>query len=177
MARKPGERIRDYSIEPSRNKFGPKAVNPHSPWQLLIEKSRKEKKIPLRELATRAQIPSGTLFNWVRAKKGAPPRISYTANLNRRIATALGIEPEHLADAYNSSAFKPVDHAAIEMDPRPAPQLRENADAVDGLDRLLHVLRAAGRQTFTLTELGMLISMLTGTTDKSVRPLDESEGK
>lgn len=171
MARKPGSRVRDYNAEPSTNQFGPRAVEPHSPWQKLIESSREEKEITLRDLAARADIPAGTLFNWVRNKRGCPPRISYTANMNKRFATALGISPDTLADAYNASAYKPLDPAAIEADPRPAPHVSENSTAftVDGLKRFLAILKATGRPSFTIGELELSASMIE---DQSVKPLD-----
>ena len=177
MPRQPGSRVRDYSIEPSSNRFGPKAVEPHTPWQLLLEEKRKEKKLALRDLATRAQIPAGTLFNWVRSKTGAPPRTSYTADLNRRLALALAITPEELADAYNASAFRPVDPNASEPSPRPAPHVSEDAAAytVEGLKRLLATLKSTGRTTFTLPELELLITMFLGpvSSPEIVKPLDD----
>ena len=165
-------------MEPSKNRYGPKAVEPHSPWQLLLENARKEKRIALRDLATRAQIPAGTLFNWVRSKKGAPPRLSYTANLNRRLAIALGVTPEELADAYNASAFRPVDPDANESAPRPAPHVSEDATAytVEGLKRLLATLKATGRTSFTLMELELSINLLLGPNPgaETVKSLDDS---
>jgi transcriptional regulator with XRE-family HTH domain len=176
MARKPGSRARDYSSEPSKNRFGPKAVEPHSPWQLLVEEKRTEKEIALRELASRADIAAGTLFNWVRSKTGAPPRTSYTADLNRRLAAVLGVTADELADAYNASAFKPVDPNASEPSPRPAPHVSEDAATytVDGLRRLLATLKSTGRTTFTLLELELSIAMLLGPDNapEIVKPLD-----
>ena len=176
MARKPGSRARDYSLEPSSNRFGPKPVNPHSPWQLLVEKQREVTGQALRSLATRAQIPAGTLFNWVRAKTGAPPRTAYTANLNRRLAKALEIPAKDLADAYNASAFRPVDPDAIEAAPRPAPPSKETSAAL--LDefsaRLLATVKASGRPSITIPELESVIHLLAGTppTSPPVKPLD-----
>lgn len=177
MARPPGSRFRDYSAEPSTNQYGPKAVNPHSPWQLLVEKQRVETKQPLRLIASRALIPSGTLFNWVRAKRGCPPRTSYTQDLNKRLAAALKCDEQELADAYNASAFKPVDPKVIET-PRPAPQtLGENLTAytVSGLNRFLHMLKASGRTSFTLSEIELTAGMILGYgADNSVKPVDDS---
>ena len=178
MARQPGSRFRDYSAEPSTNRFGPKAVNPFSPWQLLVEKQRVDTKQPLRLIATRAQIPAGTLFNWVRAKRGFPPRTSYTQDLNKRLAAALICDEQELADAYNASAFKPVDPKVIEA-PRPAPlTLQENPTAftVVGLKRFLAMLKASGRTSFTLGEIELTAGMILGLgVDPSVKPLDDSD--
>lgn len=173
MPRKPGSRARDYSAEPSNNRYGPKHVEPHSPWQLLIEKTRTEKEMSMRALASRAQIPAGTLFNWLRAGTGAPSRVTYTSSVNARISRALGITEQLLADAYNESAFKPVDPKIIEPSPSPAPHLSESTAAftVDGLKRFLHNLRATGRQTFTMSELELAASMIL----ESVKPLDDQD--
>lgn len=170
MPRKPGSRARDYSAEPSKNRYGPKHVEPHSPWQLLIENTRSEKQISMRELASRAQIPSGTLFNWLRAGTGAPGRLSYTSTVNARLSQALGISEEMLAEAYNASAFRPVDPKVIEPDPRPAPHHSENhpAISVDGLRHFLNNLKATNRQSFTIAELELAASMIL----ESVKPLD-----
>ena len=171
MARLPGSRIRNYDIEPSDNPFGPKAVEPHSPWQLLVEKTRAEKQITLRQLAALADIPSGTLFNWVRNKRGCPSRSSYTTGVNARFAKALGISEHKLAEAYNNSLFKPLDPKISEPDPRPAPHVSENATAftVDGLRRFLATLKATGRETFTIAELDLAASMILA---HGVKPLD-----
>lgn len=172
MPIEPGSRIRNYNIEPANNPYGPKAVEPHSPWQLLVEKIRKDKHITLRELAARAQVPSGTLFNWVRNKRGCPSRSAYTSSVNARFAKALGITQEELAEAYNKSVFTPLDPSKQEEDPRPAPRVSENASAftVDGLRRFLAHLRSSGRTEFTLTELELAASLIL---DMGVKSLDE----
>lgn len=166
MARQPGSRIRNYSIEPSTNEFGPKATDPHSPWQLLIEGIRERKKITIRNLAKKADIPSGTLFNWLRSKKGYPSRSIYTSSVNKRLASALGIKEDELAEAYNKSSFSPVNPKAPDPEPppRPAPQVSENATAfmVDGLKRFMHQLELSGRDSFTLAELKLAASFILG---------------
>lgn len=173
MARKPGTRARDYSLEPSTNRFGPKAVEPWSPWQLMVEQRRNELSMPLREVAARAQIPAGTFFNWVRAKRGAPPRVTYSANLNRRLAAAIQVTPEALATAYNASAFRPVDPNANESSPRPAPPTTEAPPPTSGLQPLLATLKATGRTSITIADLESLINMLAGPSDDPpVKPLD-----
>jgi transcriptional regulator with XRE-family HTH domain len=160
MPRKPGTRVRDYSRQPSSNQFGPQATDPYSPWQLLIEGIRQEKEITLRQLAALAQIPAGTLFNWVRAKSGAPSRSSYTSEVNARLSRALGVQEDKLAEAYNQSAFKPVDPQ--HPDPAPAPKTLESlpAQTVDALKRLLAVLKSTGRESYTLGEIELLAGMV-----------------
>jgi hypothetical protein len=185
MARLPGSRIRNYDIEPSNNRYGPKAVEPHTPWQLMIEAARLKTKTPLRKVAEKSDIPAGTLFNWLRAKTGAPPRATYTANLNRRLAETLKIKPEDLAEAYNKSAFAPVDPDAFEESkapspaPAPAPMVREDLVTfrVDGLKRLLAMLRSTGRNSFTLAEIELSAAMIGGpaVSDPNVKPLDDPD--
>lgn len=179
MARQPGSRFRNYKLQPSTNRFGPKAVDPHSPWQLLVEKQRCKTKQSLRDVATRAQIPAGTFFNWSRAKTGAPPRSSYTQDVNKRLAEALELPEQELADAYNASAFCPVDPKVMER--APAPNVQENPSGfiVDGLKRLLAVLKSTGRDHFSLMELELSIQMLLSTTAQpdSVKPLDDTPPK
>lgn len=178
MARPPASRGRDYNQEPSTNKLGPKYVEPFSPWQLLVEKQRQTHKLPLREVAELAQIPSGTLFNWVRAKRAAPPRTSYTQDVNKRLAKAIKADEQELAQAYNASAFKPVDPKVIEA-PSPAPHmLGENLTTftVDGLKRFLAMLKASGRSNFTIGEIELTASMILGyASEHEVNPLDDSE--
>lgn len=185
MARQPGSRIRNYDIEPSKNRYGPKAVEPHTPWQLMIEAARAQTKMPLRKVAEKSDIPAGTLFNWLRAKTGAPPRATYTANLNRRLAEALMIKPEDLAEAYNKSAFNPVDPDAFEeapsapAPPSPAPVVQEDIIAfrVDGLKRLLAMLRSTGRTSFTMAEIELSAAMIGGpaVSEPIVKPLDDTQ--
>lgn len=164
MARKPGSRSRDYDLEPATNKLGPKAMNPHSQWQLLVEKQRETTKQPIRKIAELSQIPAGTLFNWVRSKRGAPPRASYTDDLNRNLARALRISPEELAEAYNASAFRPLKPDVVEaierFDGRHPKILSQIAE--DGLVRLIAILRASGRLSFSIEELEVLIQVCSG---------------
>lgn len=162
MPRQPGSRIRDYSKEPSQNPHGPKPTEPHSKWQLLVEGKRSEHKISLRDLATRAHIPSGTLFNWVRAKTAAPPRLSYTAAINRRLAAALHISAEELSDAYNQSAFQPLDPNAPSPAPAPAPKTRTAsiADFEENLGRIVMVLQSTGNTSFTIDDIKSASSLV-----------------
>ncbi len=165
MARKPGTRARNYSLEPSNNQFGPKATDPHSPWQLLIEGIREEKELTIRQVAAKAQIPSGTLFNWIRSRKGCPSRSAYTSMINKRLAAAIGVPEEQLADAYNRSAFTPINPSNPDpAPPRPAPGLAENPSALEGaagMTRFMDTLRVSGRNSFTLAELEMISSLVT----------------
>ncbi len=185
MPRTPGSRGTDYSAKTDVPTYGPRLVDPHSPWQLLVEKWRSEEKVAVRLLASRALIPTGTLFNWLRSKTGAPSRMAYTQDVNKRITKALHpkasgkkfeeLEKE-LADAYNKSAYTPVDPNVIES-PRPAPHsLQENSTAftADGLVRFLQMLKTTGRESFSMAELEFTAVMILGPV---VKPLDDDTQK
>lgn len=82
------------------------------------------------------------------------------------MAKALAIDEEKLAEAYNKSAFSPVDPKAPDPEPapRPAPQTLENATAftVDGLKRFMRQLENSGRDSFTMAELKLAASFILG---------------
>lgn len=148
----------DESPRPGRQIF----VEPHSPWQLAIEQIREQKELSVRTVADAAKIPDATLYNWLRSKSGRPQQRHYTANVNRRLAAALGMTPAALADAWNRSTPS-LDPDAIDPEPRaPAPRLSEDPTAfkVDGLKRLKAMLRASEAQAFTLTEIEQFIDIL-----------------
>jgi hypothetical protein len=148
----------DSTPSPGRQIF----VEPHSPWQLAIEEIRARKEISIRTLAAAAKIPDPTLYNWLRSKSGRPQQRHYSANINRRIAAALGMTPAALAEAYNRSVPQ-LDPDAIDPEPRaPAPQTSENLPAtqVDGLRRLRGMLRASEATSFTLAQIEQFIDML-----------------
>lgn len=129
----------------------------------MVEAQRDELGLSMRALATRAQVSSGSLFNWLRNAAGGPSRPSYSANVNRRFAKALKLKPEALAEAYNKSLFTPVDPDAIEEPPRPAPQDSKETSAVisvDGLRRFLAMAEACGKSTFTLAELKQIAALV-----------------
>lgn len=164
MAIPAGSRRRDYSTNPKPDPVsGPKTVEPHSPWQLLVEGKRSEMSLTLRELASRAQVAQGSLFNWVRAPSGGPSRRIYTANVNLRFANALKLEPEDLAEAYNNSVNKPLDPEAFEPEPAPrAPGFQESSTAftVDGLKSFLAMAKASGKTTFTYADLEQIAAFI-----------------
>lgn len=160
---KAGERKTTYpqrnpAPHPGRQVF----VEPHSPWQLEIERIREQKEISIRALAADAKIPDATLFNWLRSRSGRPQQRHYTANVNRRLASALGVTPAALADAWNRSVPK-LDPDAIDPEPRaPAPPPSEDPATlkVDGLKRLKAMLRASEAASFTLAEIEQFIDIL-----------------
>lgn len=44
-----------------------------------------------------------TLWAWLRSVDGCPPKEAYTAELNRKLAIALEVQPDVLAQAYERS--------------------------------------------------------------------------
>jgi hypothetical protein len=154
MPPRPGYRRKNYELEPSENKKGPKAVEPHSPWQLMVETSRSDQSISIRRLGEMANFPSGTLFNWVRAITGVPPRSSYPKSTNKRIAGALGIEPGKLWDAFVMSL-----NPDIKPDSVANPDAKSDSAKPVGrepIEILLAMLRSASRSQFTLAEIEAL---------------------
>ena len=153
------------------NKKGPQAGEPFSKWQILVEETRTEKCLAIRALAEITLIPSGTLFNWLRAKTGVPSFTRYKPPVNKRMADALGIKPDTLWEAYQHSL------KTIPSPPGPAPQSQGNPPAGnsvlqedvtpyslgstnDRLTKLLSLLQTTGRSTFTLQEIQILASMI-----------------
>jgi hypothetical protein len=125
----------------------------------MVEEKRADLKISMRELGIRAQTPQGTIFNWLRNKRGGPPRIIYTSNLNRRFAAALQVDETELAEAYNKSLFTPVDPKAQEEAPRPVPHhLQENSHG--SLRSFLAIVDASGRTSFTPAEIHQIASFI-----------------
>jgi hypothetical protein len=176
MPRQPGSRIKDYEIDPFSGSSPHRPVNPFSPWQLLVENTRAEKHISLRKLAELSEIPNGNIYNWTRSWRGGPMRTVYTASVNDRLSRALGLDPQELADAYNKSAFMPLDPNKPESDPRPGPRSSGNSAQLDtdGLRRFMATLHATGRDSFRILELEQIASMLFPA-QPAVKPLDPGE--
>jgi hypothetical protein len=170
MPPRPGYRRKDYDRDPSRNPKGPQAVEPHSTWQLLVEKSRAKKRLSLRALASAAKIPPGTLFNWVRAKSGTPPYTTYKKPLNTRLASTLEIEPEQLWKAFEESLDAYEKSLPAPAPPAPLPQripAAGNSLAEDEtpyrtgtLAQLKAMIAATGRQAFTAQEIYAMIDLI-----------------
>jgi hypothetical protein len=88
-----------------------KRVEPFSEWQLLVQARCQEDNISTRALAAKIATPERkfehtTIWSWLRSPEGSPPSETYTADLNRRLAKALGITPERLAEAFDNSRRK-----------------------------------------------------------------------
>lgn len=174
MPRSPGYRSSDYSKD---SRFS----EPHSPWQQLIETRRTELEISMRTLGGLAKISANTLFNWLRSPRGCPPIRSYPATVNKRLAEALQLDPQTLQEKYTQSRLEkdkrlwdatPAPHdrkeSSKDTHPRPAPRapvLEESPAGYsvrDPLSRLLAMLRASGRTSFTLDQIELFADTLRG---------------
>lgn len=96
-----------------------KTADPHSPWQRLVHARMVELDLSLRAVAEKVSTKASPLghtrlYNWIRHVDGYPPKDSYSAEINARLARALELTPERLAEAYEAS--RKVFHTA---DPAP----------------------------------------------------------
>jgi hypothetical protein len=85
-----------------------KRVDPFSPWQLLVQERCADLRLSTRALTAKISTAEWspehtTVWAWLRSPEGTPPADTYTAALNRRMATALGIKPDVLAQAFEDS--------------------------------------------------------------------------
>lgn len=154
MPPKPGYRRKNYSREPSKNKAGPKHVEPFSPWQLLIESARVGK-FSLGQLGKKTGIARGTLFNWVRAKSGCPPYTSYDRAKNDLLAEVLGRSSQDLWEAYQ----KALDSQPPSL-PRAARTAKSSLGEVSKLHQLLGMIHASKKKSFSLDEIRLLIAVV-----------------
>jgi hypothetical protein len=88
-----------------------KRVKPYSQWQLLVQARCADLNLSTRALASKIASPlrtyeHTTLWAWLRAPEGTPPGDTYTTDLNRRLATALDLTPDRLAEAFEESRRK-----------------------------------------------------------------------
>ena len=88
-----------------------KRVEPFSPWQVLIQDRCTELGLSSRALAAkiatkRREYEHTTVWAWLRSPEGAPPGNTYTQDLNRRLAAAIGVSPDVLAEAFEESRRK-----------------------------------------------------------------------
>lgn len=95
----------DFKKTPRRSV---KRVDPFSPWQLMVTDRMRELGINSRDLA--AKITSGkrrfahtTIWAWTKSQDGAPPKDTYTSEVNRKLAAAIEVSPDLLAQAYEDS--------------------------------------------------------------------------
>lgn len=167
MPPRPGYRRKDYDTEPSKARIGPQFVEPHSEWQLLVEKTRATKRLSIRTLAELSKVPAGTFFNWIRAKSGCPPYTTYKPAVNDRLAKILGLPAESLWQAYKNS---------LDSEPVPAPTFQKNPSlgipvnleqspaayraGTNKLAQFQNMLAATGKQSFSIQEITTLISIL-----------------
>jgi hypothetical protein len=88
-----------------------KRVEPFTPWQIMVYDRSAELGITTRELANRVATPRHrfehtTIWAWLRSPEGTPPLKTYTTDLNKRLATALELNPDVLAAAFDESRVK-----------------------------------------------------------------------
>lgn len=88
-----------------------KRVDPFSPWQLLVQERCADLRFSTRALTEKISTADWhpehtTVWAWLRSPEGTPPAETYTPGLNRRLATALGIKPDVLAQAFEDSRRK-----------------------------------------------------------------------
>ena len=114
---------------------------PHSPFQLLIERARLEKSMKGRELARAvaarpgAMVDQSTLWHWMHNKRGYPaPQAFKPAHLNA-LAAVLEIPEQKIRAA--------LDESRAIYTRTPVPISRTQHDALDILEQIL----AAKKQT------------------------------
>lgn len=115
LAMKPGTRMKNYSA-PTPQGENPrrrivKRVEPFSPWQLLVQQRCTELGLSTRALAQKIvmngrRFEHTTIWAWLRSPEGVPPAETYTAELNRTLATAIEASPDVLAMAFEESRRK-----------------------------------------------------------------------
>lgn len=105
---KPGTRTGPAPRAEKTTRPRPKRMDPHSPWQKLVDERMQDLQITSRALASKISTAARsfthtTVWAWTRCVDGAPPKATYSHDLNRRLALALDIPPETLAMAYEDS--------------------------------------------------------------------------
>jgi hypothetical protein len=80
-------------------------MEPHSPWQKMVDARQRELRISWRLLEKKLakKFTYSTIRAWTFNKEGFPKAESYTEEINRMLAEALELKPELLAQAYEDS--------------------------------------------------------------------------
>ena len=119
-----------------------KSTSP-SPWQALVISRMEETGLTTRALAQKISTRSRKIYNttvwaWTLTFAGAPPKETYTAEVNKAMAKALEVSEDTLAAAYDASraAFKAT-----------------NADATKRLGLFRRMIAESSKETWTKTEL------------------------
>lgn len=86
----------------------PKRSDPHSPWQIMVDDRMRELRVSSRALADKISTPTRklthtTIWAWTKNLEGTPPTATYTEEVNRKLAQALDLKPELLAQAFEES--------------------------------------------------------------------------
>lgn len=105
---KPGTKTGPQPRAQETTRPRPKRVEPFSPWQKLVDQRMIELQVTTRALTekistAKRKFAHTTLWAWLRSVEGCPPKETYTADINRKLAIALEIKPDVLAQAYERS--------------------------------------------------------------------------
>lgn len=116
---------------------------PHSPFQVLIDCSRQEKRISIRELARLVtadgtKLAPSTLYAWLHAKSPAPES-SLKKEHVESLARHLGLNPNDIFEAHDASLHR----FTPKKDPTPMP-------AFNALEQFIAVLENDKRQRVSL---------------------------
>ena len=155
---KPGRRTTDYSGTPESRIIPTKRVirrvEPFSQWQILVQDRATELGYSLRALTKKIVSPGRkfehtTVWAWLRSPEGTPPADTYTPDLNRRLAAALDLKPDRLAEAFEESRRKFV--------------LADKNPSQQGPLSVLHTLFSnSSRKTWKTAEIVKLIDDVRG---------------
>jgi hypothetical protein len=83
-------------------------MEPHSPWQILVDTRMRDLGVASRTLAkillpARKSLNHTTVWAWTRNTDGYPPPATYSEEINLLLAQTLQLKPELLAKAYEDS--------------------------------------------------------------------------
>lgn len=166
---RPGFRRTNYRATPSSDSTNHVHSEPDSAWQILVEAKRAEKELGFKSLSSLTKIPQATLFNWVRSRLGGPPKGSYPETLNRRLAKALGIKPEELMAAYESSRIEMAQFQKEQSLKDPAGsythadrsgQPHQSPPGADSLARFMQMIDIMNQPSFTKEQIRSIAAVL-----------------
>jgi hypothetical protein len=113
-------------------------VEPHSPFQKLVDAKRMEKGMSVRELARemsrKAKISQSTVWIWLHHKNGYPHPKSFTKARSEALCSVLGLKSAEL--------HRVIDASRHLFTPREIPMPQESVDA---LRTLIEILDRDGR--------------------------------
>lgn len=141
-----GHKFKQYGPSDATN---PKVrrINPVTPWQTMVEENRIKQDLSYAKLNKLTGITASSLFRWTHDPLGAPPKSSYTAQVNKQLAEAIQVDPIDLARAYDES----ITAFTSPANP-PAPPSQ-------GIDALLDILTNSSKESYKTTEIIKLARM------------------